>query len=61
MVTELISPVSYNPGICQELIKLEISSFRFSQLDCNEESGEVTTNKGILTIARQYPTPVSIK
>ena len=40
MVTELIRPVNYNPGIRQKLIKFEISSFRCSQLECNDESGE---------------------
>ena len=40
MVTELIRPVNYNPGRSQKLIKLEITSCRFSQLECNEESGE---------------------
>ena len=37
MVTELIRPVSYNPGSSQKLIKLEISSCRCSQLECNEK------------------------
>ena len=40
MVTELIRPVNYNPGRSQKPIKLEISSCRCSQLECNEESDE---------------------
>ena len=40
MVTELIRPVNYNRGRSQKLIKLEISSCRYSQLECNEESDE---------------------
>ena len=39
MVSERIRPVNYNPGIWQELIKLEIRSCMCSQLGCNEESG----------------------
>ena len=41
MVTELIRPVNYNPGRSQKLIKLEISSCRYSQLEFNEESDEI--------------------
>ena len=37
MVTELIRPVNYNPGISQKLIKLKISSCRCSHLECNKE------------------------
>ena len=40
MVTELIRPVNFNPGSSQKLIKLEISSCRCSQLECNEENDE---------------------
>ena len=40
MVTELIRPVKYNPGISQKLIKLEISICRCSQLECDEDSDE---------------------
>ena len=40
MVTELIKPVNYNPGRSHKLIKLEISSCRCSQLECNEERDE---------------------
>ena len=37
MVTELIRPVNYNPGISKKLIK----SSRCSQLECNDESDEI--------------------
>ena len=40
MAAELIRPVNYNPGSSQKLIKLEISYFRCSQLEYNEENGE---------------------
>ena len=43
MVTELIRPVNFNPGISLKPIKLEISSCRCLQLECNEESDETTT------------------
>ena len=40
MVTELIRPVNYNPGRSQKPIKLEISSCRCLQHECNKESDE---------------------
>ena len=46
MVTGLIRPDNYNPGRSQKLIKLEISSCRCSQFECNEESDETTTILG---------------
>ena len=49
MVTELIRPVNYNPGISQKLIKLEISACRCSQLECNEESDETEGNSALYT------------
>ena len=49
MVTELIRPVNYNPGISQKLIKLEISSCRCSQLECNEESDEAEGYSALYT------------
>ena len=52
MVTELIRPVNYNPGRSQKLIKLEVSSCRCLQLECNEESDETEGYSAFL-----YPTP----
>ena len=49
MVTELIRPVNYNPGRSQKLIKLEISSDRCSQLECNEESDETEGYSALYT------------
>ena len=49
MVTELIRPVNYNPGIRQQLIKFEISSCRCSQLECNEESDETEGYSALYT------------
>ena len=49
MVTELIRPVNYNPGISQKLIKLEISSCRCSQLEFNEESDEIEGYSALYT------------
>ena len=49
MVTELIRPVKYNPGSSQKLIKLEISSSRCSQLDCNEENDETEGYSALFT------------
>ena len=40
MVTELIGPANYNTGSSQKLIKLEVSSCRCSQLECNGENDE---------------------
>ena len=52
MATELIRPVKYNPGSSQKLIKLEISSCRCSQLECNEENDETEGYSALYT-----PTP----
>ena len=49
MVTELIRPVNYNPGISQKRIKLEIRSCRCSQLECNEESDETEGYSALYT------------
>ena len=49
MVTELIRPVNYNPGRSQKLIKLEISSCRCLQLECNEESDETVGYSALYT------------
>ena len=49
MVTELIRPVNYNPGSSQKLIKLEISSCRWSQLECNEENDETDGDSALYT------------
>ena len=49
MVTELIRHVNYNPGRSQKLIKLEISSCRCSQLECNEESDETDAYSALYT------------
>ena len=49
MVTELILPVNYNPGVSQKPIKLEISSCRCSQLECNEESDETECYSALYT------------
>ena len=49
MVTELIRPVNYNPGRSQKLIKLEMSSCRCSQLECNEESDETEGYSALYT------------
>ena len=50
MVTELIRPVNYNPpGISQKLIKLEISSCRCSQLECNDENDETEGYSALYT------------
>ena len=40
MVTKLIRPVNFNPGRSQKLIKFEISSYRCSQIECNEDNDE---------------------
>ena len=55
MVTGLIRPVKYYPGISQKLIKLEVSSCRCSQLKCNEESDETTTTISIIMSAQCGP------
>ena len=49
MVTELIRPVNYNPGRSQKPIKLEISSCRYSQLECNEENDETEGYSSLYT------------
>ena len=49
MVTELIRPVNYNPGISQKLIKLEISSCRCSELECKEECDEIEGYSALYT------------
>ena len=49
MVTELVRPVNYNPGISQKLIKLEISSCRCSQLECNGECDETEGYSALYT------------
>ena len=49
MVTEVIRPVNYNPGCSQKLIKLEISSCRCSQLECNEENDETRGYSALYT------------
>ena len=49
MVTELIRPVTYNPGRSQKLIKLEISSCRCSRLECNKESDETEGYSALYT------------
>ena len=49
MINELVRPVNYNPVISQKLIKLEISSHRFSQLECNEESDETEGYSALYT------------
>ena len=49
MVTELIRPVSYNPGSSQKIIKLEKSSCRCSQLECNEENDEIEGYSALYT------------
>ena len=49
MVTELIRPVKYYPGSSQKLIKLEMSSCRCSQLECNEENDEIEGYSALYT------------
>ena len=49
IVTELIIPVTYNPGISQKLIKLEISSCRCSKIECNEESTKIEGYPALFT------------
>ena len=57
MVYELIRPVSYIPGRSQKLIKLEISSCRCSQLECNEESDETESYSALNTPLHQLVQP----
>ena len=52
MVTELIRPVNYNPGSSQKLIKLEISSCRCLQLECNKENDETEGYSALYTPLR---------
>ena len=63
MVTELIRLVNYNPGISQKLIKLEISSCRCSQLECNEERDETEGYSALyaLTLALKHVITLSTK
>ena len=49
MVTELIRPVNYNPGSSQRLNKLEISSCRCLQQECNEENDETEGYSALYT------------
>ena len=49
MVTELIRPVHFNPGICQRLIKLKTSCCRSSQLECRGESVKAEAYSAIYT------------
>ena len=56
MVTELIRPVNYNSGRSQKVIKLEISSCRCLQLECNEENDE-TLLFSVIMLALCGPLP----
>ena len=49
MATELIRHVNYNPGSSKKLMKLEISSCRCLQLECNEENDETEGNSALYT------------
>ena len=49
MVTEMISPVNYNPGRSKKLIKLGISSCRCSQLECNDKCDETEGYSALYT------------
>ena len=46
--TNTRAPV-YNPGSSQKLFKLEINSYRCSQLECNEENGETESYSALYT------------
>ena len=59
MVTELIRPANYNPGSSLNLIKLEISSCRCSQLECNYENDEAEGYSALYT--RLLPLSLDIK
>ena len=59
-ITELIRPVNYNLGISQKLIKLEISSCKCSQLECNEEGDETEGYSALYTPFLPLRSPIEI-